>query len=67
MPAISLFAVLLAAWIAVFVYDQNVQDKYAAFHNRCDAQHGVVLASMKRDGDGWVGCYTGVKELYNEG
>lgn len=67
MPAITLFAILLSFWIWLFMADRNDQQAYTAFHNRCDAQHGVVLASKQRDGDNWLGCYTGVKELYNEG
>lgn len=37
-----------------------------AFKARCDAQHGTVLMSLKSNGNGWIGCYSGAKEIPNE-
>lgn len=66
-PALPLMAGILALIGLLMWQDARNEDKVNAFHNRCDAQGGMVLNSTKRNGGGWIGCYKGVTELPNEG
>jgi len=58
--------VLLAIWGGILAADLSATSDKRDFKARCDAQHGTVLMSLKRNGDGWIGCYSGLKEIPNE-
>lgn len=59
---------LVTLAVCVFLTCMSFQEgaNKRAFKARCDAQQGTVLISMKSDGKGWIGCYSGVKEIPNE-
>lgn len=65
--SLALFTMAVIGFLIYVQVSQYTQvSKLDSFYDRCKAQGGVVLNSTKRDGGGWVGCYSGVKELPNE-
>lgn len=61
-----LTSLFIAAVVLAFVQAYFSAEAKQAFKARCDAQQGTVLMSLTSTGGGWIRCYTGVKELYNE-
>lgn len=67
MPILILLFVMLMGSLGWSVYAEQQQTiELVQFHARCTNQGGIVLQSYQSDGDGWIGCYSGIKELPNE-
>lgn len=57
-------AFALVMWLFAMSIEEDADKQ--AFKARCDAQHGTVLMPLKSNGNRWIGCYSGVKEIPNE-
>jgi len=67
MPILILLFVALMGSLGWSVYAEQQQTvELVQFHARCTNQGGTVLRSYKPNGAGWIGCYSGIKELPNE-